>query len=546
MIANNIASAAAMGITATIKKSAQALKACAGKKASIWSRYRSRKSQQLSQTLNQPLRHDFTHDRSQQQGGLQSPATVSISDGRSRGPSSTGHLLVQIDGSAQIRDGEGWNSESSLQVDDAYGQLRLHSNHHGHKHCILILPADGLFGELQRAVLKHRELKIAEQHADVELDAIDGDLTHLLRQIQKIDVQIMEVGRLSNPEDEEQLCELRSGLASLRRGLARVQEVQEDFDRGMNERYAEHRQDQCEIFDNLDALLVQAAALPQQHSRDEHFDQVEGAVAKTIAQHPASVVFRHPGIATDQKTQDTHQTLRRRSRVHDLKLTDGVHSYSTAAEADDVVKHTQKLLYDYHTKRDNLIQAEGELEYRHEAFERQADDRDERFAAGERVETCTEFELQQLQQTQRMTRRIIEAEQAFEGVKEAAVAAGIQLPGSDIQSGFVDDADDGYRTSLEERLCHDIDRVRISRWLREVPDRDSSGRGDPEESKDREIDVDDWDARTVQISDTASMVAEGRAKRRIEKWQATCAKINMHSITGSATAVDIADHARCG
>lgn len=36
------------------------------------------------------------------------------------------------------------------------------------------------------------------------------------------------------------------------------------------------------------------------------------------------------------------------------------------------------------------------------------------------------------------------------------------------------------------------------------------------------VESDDWDARPVELSDSISMVAEGRDRVRIDRWYTTC------------------------
>ena len=68
-----------------------------------------------------------------------------------------------------------------------------------------------------------------------------------------------------------------------------------------------------------------------------------------------------------------------------------------------------------------------------------------------------------------------------------------------------------------------IDSSLIQRW-RERVSNESLPEGHEDDARS-DTEVDEWEATSVEISDTASMVAQGRAKRRIEKWRAYCDSI---------------------
>ncbi|KAK4634779.1 hypothetical protein CLAFUW4_00110 [Fulvia fulva] len=122
-----------------------------------------------------------------------------------------------------------------------------------------------------------------------------------------------------------------------------------------------------------------------------------------------------------------------------------------------------------------------------------------------------------------MTTFLIQAEQEYSTAKAALVAAGVQPPGSHIESGFVDNVDDGYRISEECDITGCVDIKRIESWLADLPDIELSAHDTEDESAAEPGDIDRWDFVEVALWESRSMVAEGAARRRIDKWRAQAA-----------------------
>jgi sugar phosphate isomerase/epimerase len=133
--------------------------------------------------------------------------------------------------------------------------------------------------------------------------------------------------------------------------------------------------------------------------------------------------------------------------------------------------------------------------------------------SGRSEETQSQFDLRMLELLVRgFTRDLIEAEQSFAEVREALATAGIQVPGSDVESGFVDHQDDGYRLSREQEKIQMCDTAAIRRWLERLT-------GDSTWADRSDVDIDKWDCSSVGFCDSMSMKAVGRWRRKIDEWQ---------------------------
>jgi hypothetical protein len=118
-----------------------------------------------------------------------------------------------------------------------------------------------------------------------------------------------------------------------------------------------------------------------------------------------------------------------------------------------------------------------------------------------RIETTkTDFDVCLLHQAQVATGALIQAEQEFEAAKEHAR-----------ESGFLDYADDGYRESMEADIAAHVDRGRIEKWMDEENDK-----------QDQSPDCDNWDSESVDFGDSISVVAEGKGRKRIDRWRSMC------------------------
>ncbi|EME81369.1 uncharacterized protein MYCFIDRAFT_176650 [Pseudocercospora fijiensis CIRAD86] len=149
-------------------------------------------------------------------------------------------------------------------------------------------------------------------------------------------------------------------------------------------------------------------------------------------------------------------------------------------------------------------------------FDQELQERAERLNSGEEVETITELDMRQLQESRRLTSWLIEAEKKYDNAKLALCEAGVQPLGSNIASGFIDDVDDGYRISEEKAWIVTANSSRLRQWLSNIPDQIE----DSETAEDlRERDLDPWTAEEVEICDSWSMVADGAERRRIDRWR---------------------------
>jgi hypothetical protein len=122
--------------------------------------------------------------------------------------------------------------------------------------------------------------------------------------------------------------------------------------------------------------------------------------------------------------------------------------------------------------------------------------------------TRSMFDGIMLQEQREATQALIKAEAGLEEARNEVRRLGVAWVGSDQESGFPDYDDDGYRESQEAAWATHVDRDRIHRWM------------DNEEDKSAQTpECDEWDAKTVDLCDSGSVVAQGKERTRILRWR---------------------------
>ena len=172
--------------------------------------------------------------------------------------------------------------------------------------------------------------------------------------------------------------------------------------------------------------------------------------------------------------------------------------------------------------REDLEWARLDLFRRQVAFENRQNDCQmelERFqdAVAKGTTSCTQtrFDCLAVETAQELTRELIDAEAYEEYAVERARALGILSPYEDQESNFLSDISDGYHESHEASMKAAVNRNFIQAWNDTIVD------SEPEENEDLE-EPDDWDAKTVDLSDSISLVDHSRNRKRIDHWRRVC------------------------
>ncbi|KAK6425348.1 hypothetical protein LTR81_002376 [Elasticomyces elasticus] len=390
---------------------------------------------------------------------------------------------------------------AQLQYTPGDGRLTVVAD--GDQSSVAILPNQSTAEMLQKAVLENRHLRKAEERADEELGALNEAVEYVRMDMEEVEDALDETVQRTDAEAVTEVEELNSKLERLRQKEASIVEKQKDCNQTLEAGYSAQRHSVHLLLSEFEQVLLAGRMI-----KPEDADLLDNSSRISAERGPDF------GSATATQTGSTKahsHPLRRRSAITDLQAAsdDGVPEEERIANAE-----RDHLIGEFQSQQARLRVMEAAFEEREDRFEKEAAEREDKIKAGKEVESSLAFDHGQLHTTRRLARQFIEAEEGVEAAKAAAVAAGVQVPGSDIESGFVDDVEDGYLISSEDEYADTVDRKRIEAWLGLVPECDTD--------EISEVDIDDWDTRSAGMSDSLSMVADGAERRRIDKWRAVC------------------------
>ena len=171
-----------------------------------------------------------------------------------------------------------------------------------------------------------------------------------------------------------------------------------------------------------------------------------------------------------------------------------------------------------------FIQAERELDFYQREFnyiqevyaqEMAATRRFRQEQHPDRPETTaqTELDLQDLQEKRLATRNLIEAEEVYDRAEQHATALGL--------GDFLAGIDDFYwpqQVMPELSSSFPVDQPRIDSWLASIPD---SAVVDPQRQEAAPVsaEVDDWEAKSIEMFDSVSVVDRDLYRKKIDEWR---------------------------
>lgn len=415
--------------------------------------------------------------------------------------------------------GDRWmySGEGAKCLTDGPTKLVLASD--GSKPCMAIIPDTDLTIRLQKTIKESRTVSDAE---DAYLPKI-AKLRDMCESFQEEITDIVSaIARFQNfprhPDVELRVERLHQRAAKLERKKAWAEKKKNDYERLLKNKQTTQRSNVLYMLAYIEDAFVDSKLV------DPLPPVAPVSQAKTGIAFSETASYRD-AFRLDENAQENSEALDERSmqsRTSGIPIWEdpAYHIYEPAPKK--ATTEAEAVIWSYESAMTRLRVMQQDFDDREERFEREAWERMERQAAGEKVESDLAFDHRQIRKTRELANRLTEAEDLVEAAKTHAVAMGVQIPASDIESGFVDDVDDGYRISSEAREAASVDRDSIAKWMTEVPEEDLEGI--PEEDLEGMIDfdLDDWDCRSVAISESGSMVAEGSDRRRIDKWRSMC------------------------
>lgn len=387
-----------------------------------------------------------------------------------------------------------------------------------------------LISAIKDTLLEDRSRELEEPEILAKLAQLDDEINHVHRRIFHVAHRIGQIKHIGTTSARYEAPLLREEITIMQDERSCLQEQKKQLNQRLCAGYDKKDQDDASLLADLDDLFVRRDILPPRGearvlTRDrapflkptkaikpeQHTEA--GRVAEAIMGVPSGSQYfeKRSERSMWQKLRSYHpQNALYASPTPPLPLRN---------VADGVRDLLERI---YHSRKLFLREAERALDTRAERFDEERRDYWRSCMNGEVVELSIELDMRQLLETRRLTRELADAEASFYQAKAEAVAGGVHLPGSDAESGSVNDFDDDYRLSLEEGEVDFVDMARIRQWLANVSDK-------PLESSPWEhprvlypasyrpprdaVEVDSWDAKTVDICDSVSMRADGGRRR---------------------------------
>lgn len=170
---------------------------------------------------------------------------------------------------------------------------------------------------------------------------------------------------------------------------------------------------------------------------------------------------------------------------------------------------------DLERKRQAVQELQIAFDNRQDDYERELEQFERAVANGKTNCTRSLFDRLALETVQDITRALINAEADQESALGRAKALGLDINVADQESNFISDISDGYRESQEASMNAALDRKFIQTWSATIVS------SQPMEL-DEHQEPDEWDAKTVGISDSISLVDFTRNRKRIDRWREMC------------------------
>ena len=384
------------------------------------------------------------------------------------------------------------------------------------------------------ALLADRRGEWVEVQIKARMESLGTRINELDRQIFDMDYHVEEINIAGKPPDQERILRMRKDIQVMGEVREGLEESREQTQKYLSNVYDGQRIQQAEFIAALDELCVTSNMLPPR--RDIRVAQrpespissstlpelLEQKTAKQLA------MILPPESAGDQRQSE--RSLRCQVGIDDLRQAATDPSGTPENLGKPTLDPGQDLKRNYLMQKLFLGQAEEDFESRGDRFDQEYEELRHALVTGEASESVFAFDMRQLREAQRLTRALADAELEFCAAKEAAVAGGVEVPGSDVESGFID-MDDRYRMSFERDMAASVDQAWIQRWMVGLPDTPkvpSTGIAPlmpvsgPIDELAEEIEIDDWGAKSIDICESLGMRAEGPSRRRIDRWKAAC------------------------
>ncbi|KAK3174664.1 hypothetical protein OEA41_001910 [Lepraria neglecta] len=387
------------------------------------------------------------------------------------------HLPTTLSDTAELRENAEQHVSPDLSKGPAYtnGPNRVMLNHDGEKKCLAMYITEDMVWEFNK-VKKTKKILAKKMKA---INTAENDSYRIKRDIEENE------DNLKFEEDEEEAGRIRSELEGLYSELKKDNRRMDALRQGIRP-FESNLERSKDALQNIFGEVLQNVGLLES---DDTISQSQSGV-EAIADGENSVA-ESDDSSNSKSLPPSQEELLRRTAQEDLRISWW-----------------------------ELLNMQTRFDDRHADYKRELANYHELIAIGAIHYMRTDFDLLGIQHIQGLTAGLIAAEEKYKTAKIQAKDLGLAPIDPNQSSEFADRADDGYLKSQEVSAIVNVDHDRIKTWWYGIVDAQTAILASPGATE--LADVDEWDAKTIGLEDSASMVDVDRYCSKIKLWEKHC------------------------
>ena len=194
-----------------------------------------------------------------------------------------------------------------------------------------------------------------------------------------------------------------------------------------------------------------------------------------------------------------------------------VHSVNTDDTPEELQLLHREVLESYDEALVTLHKVQALFDDRQQCYETDLAEYQQGFANGTYNISRSDFDRSKIRYGQKLTRALINAEEAFEAAKEQAQAVGAIGSNYDNATSYYCYYEESWPESQWTSYLAKKDWSHVHEWLAEIPEPDELGGSELELAVDQP-EIDDWYADEVNPADSISQIDFDECRKDIDRW----------------------------
>lgn len=389
--------------------------------------------------------------------------------------------------------------ETNQQPQFTEGPARFIVVNDGSKDCLALLVTETF-------VAKSRDLYEDSHH----LSGKQGPLQQMRRETRNAQASIDSIGEtLEVAKSQEEADELEEIAQQRESKLFMARQRKDEIEKGAT------------LLENSIAASraytqwVVETAMGEANLLDPHRPLTPFIAADTEDDMDTTDIYNRPHIQSDTEEVNSDNEAQNAVEDADVPRQQPVVSANDAEVLADEASIRQTAWEDYNDKLVTFHKVQAIFDDRQQAYETNLAKFQDGVKTGIYKMSRSEFDRNRVRHGQRITRALIDAEEAFDAAKAYAKAVG--ATGSDYeQTNYFGSYEESMPESQMASYNASKDFRDIHTWMDNVPEI-----GDPNGFEP--VDVDDWDAKEVDQTDSISQIDFEEYRKPIDQWQYECA-----------------------